>query len=514
MNLVVIHYHLNRGGVTQVMVNHLRAICANNVAGIERVIVLYGGRKDGWPDKQVAELPLEVSLVELPALEYDSEGSPADPARLADAICSALHGLAVDDTVVQVHNHSLGKNLAVVGAIERLSEAGYALLLQIHDFAEDSRPANYLHLLEGLAGGDRAALFAALYPQGGRIHYAALNGRDLRLLEAAGVRDEALHWLPNPVAGFGELPTVDNAKQQVERTLGIPTDAHYILYPVRGIRRKNVGELVLWSALADNDVHFGLTLAPQNPLEAVSYTEWRQLSEQLRLRCHWDVGGADGVSFYENLSAADAIITTSVAEGFGMVFLEAWLANRPLVGRDLPEITADFTASGLELADLRAKLYVPRDWVDDEALSAVSTDYQSMLKDFGEDIDENEARERVHALWNAPAVDYSLLGRQAQMTVVRRVVEHPAAHEEMLALNPGMKTAMTVDRDRRAALIRANAEVVQNTYSLVAIGEKLGRVLLKLKGASAATHYPAADGQTILNAFLSLEAFRPIRVEC
>ena len=48
------------------------------------------------------------------------------------------------------------------------------------------------------------------------------------------------------------------------------------------------------------------------------------------------MGAPGGLEFFENLAAADAVATTSLAEGFGMVFLEAWLAGRPLVGRDLP----------------------------------------------------------------------------------------------------------------------------------------------------------------------------------
>lgn len=512
MNLVVIHYHLNRGGVTQVIVNHLRAICANNVAGVDRVLVLYGGRKDGWPDEQVADLPLDVSLVAVPQLEYDSEGSPGDPAQLTAAILAQLRGFAAEDTVIHVHNHSLGKNVAVVGALSGLADAGYPLLLQIHDFAEDSRPANYRHLMRELAGGDRGALFAALYPQGGRIHYAALNGRDLHLLRDAGVRNAALHWLPNPVADFGTLPSAEDAKRRVEQRLGIPANHHYILYPVRGIRRKNVGELVLWSALASHRVHFGLTLAPQNPLEAVSYSDWQRFSEQRQLRCHWNVGGAEGVGFHDNLSAADAIVTTSVAEGFGMVFLEAWLANRPLIGRNLAQITDDFTACGLQLTDLQPALWVPRMWVDDQAADAIVEHYQQMLRGFGEEIDRGEAMSRLRARWESRGVDFAELCRDTQMKIVQQVVDSPEDRRELLAINPWIEAALTADVSNRGELIQANATVVRKHYSLSAIGETLGNAFLKLIGADAGTA-TVADGQAILNAFLSLETFTPIRVE-
>ena len=70
----------------------------------------------------------------------------------------------------------------------------------------------------------------------------------------------------------------------------------------------------------------------------------------------------------DNNAAADLLLTTCVAEGFGMVFLEAWLAGRNLVGRDLPEITADFVEAGIQLDSLFARLPVPIDWVGKDNL--------------------------------------------------------------------------------------------------------------------------------------------------
>ena len=39
---------------------------------------------------------------------------------------------------------------------------------------------------------------------------------------------------------------------------------------------------------------------------------------------------------------AKAIVSTSVAEGFGLGFLEPWIFGKGLCGRDIPEITSDF----------------------------------------------------------------------------------------------------------------------------------------------------------------------------
>ena len=42
------------------------------------------------------------------------------------------------------------------------------------------------------------------------------------------------------------------------------------------------------------------------------------------------------------MASAHRLVTTSVAEGFGLAFLEPWLFGKGLLGRNLPEITVDF----------------------------------------------------------------------------------------------------------------------------------------------------------------------------
>ncbi len=62
--------------------------------------------------------------------------------------------------------------------------------------------------------------------------------------------------------------------------------------------------------------------------------------------------------FHALLTAAHALVTTSVAEGFGLAFLEPWLANRPLFGRKLPEVTEGNKKAGVNLASLYTRLDV------------------------------------------------------------------------------------------------------------------------------------------------------------
>ncbi|MEM9702618.1 MAG: hypothetical protein AAF907_09255, partial [Planctomycetota bacterium] len=199
--VAVAHYHLNRGGVTRVVANHLLALRSGQIAPPSAVL-LTGGRAEAWGD---AERTLQEEGVSAPrptvaGLDYD-ELNPAgsdDPHGLADRFETALadHRADRDATVLHIHNHALGKNVALPGAVALLAERGWTLLLQLHDFAEEFRPANYLRLTKAL--GERANL----YPQAPQIHYAVLNGRDRRVLRGLGVPEERLHVLPNPVACF------------------------------------------------------------------------------------------------------------------------------------------------------------------------------------------------------------------------------------------------------------------------------------------------------------------------
>ncbi len=364
MKIAILHYHLNRGGVTRVIANQLLSLDS----ALQRdetchVAILFGGRADGWPGDLGSQLnSIRLTLCEVPRLDYDDR--PVDESGdLATLIRSELQKLQFEpgQTLLHVHNHNLGKTASLPGALSRLASEGYSLLLQIHDFAEDFRPRNYRLLSEAL-GADN--LSARLYPQAAHIHYAVLNRRDETVLRNAGLSAERLHWLPNPVPELGRLPDRNQARAKLRRTVGVSQNQTYTLYPVRGIRRKNVGELLLWSALADESNQFGITLAPLNPVEFEYYQTWRQLASELKLRCHFETGGDGRMSFVENLSAADWILTTSAAEGFGMVFLESWLCERPLAGRNLPEITADFIAAGLRLDGLYDRLEVPTSWFD------------------------------------------------------------------------------------------------------------------------------------------------------
>lgn len=523
MQLAILHYHLNRGGVTQAILNHLESLAqCDESRRPERVAIVSSGRREGWNDSKWRQmLPFDCRMVTVPALDYDTTVT-ADPAQLAEDLAHGLveAGFELDSTVLHTHNHALGKNASLPGALAHLAERGCRLLLQVHDFAEDFRPANYRHMMRALRAKTAEELAGVLYPQGAGIHYATLTSRDHGLLAAAGVPDDRLHVLPNPIAEWQDLPAREDVRGTVMDNLGLSETARLVVYPVRGIRRKNVGEMMLHSALAGPEACYALTLAPENPAELASFDRWHTLRDELELRCRFGIGESDryrAVPFLDALVAADAIITTSVAEGFGMVFLEAPLAGRPLVGRNLPEITKDFEESGLCFPGLHSEFRVPLEWLDKKQLRRELLDlHRWACMDFNTP-PPADTEDTLDAMLSAESIDFAALPGVCQVqAITAATMDREGALEEVAAHNGGAESGFVTmfNGDGPEQPIEANAACVRKHYSPAAVGGRLADLYdAVMSDGPPGQTAPPSTGGAILNAFLRIDRLHPVRIE-
>ena len=283
MIVVILHCHYERGGVTQVVENHVRAL--RDTGRFERIILASGNRCSGLS----LETLNAVETIRIDAFDYDNGVFAADD--LAERSGQMLHALRtqfaqlevdVGNTVLHWHNHSLGKNTAAPAVIRSLAGEGWRLLLQIHDFAEDYRPENYGRLISAVGATCKRDVDNYLYHQAETVHYATLTQADSNVLCRLGVADECVHCLPNSVAvpHGSELPK-EEARAGVVRALSLPPDARWSLYPVRGIRRKNVGELLLLARWVGENRFIGLTLTPATTQEQRSYQRWKKLAGEI-----------------------------------------------------------------------------------------------------------------------------------------------------------------------------------------------------------------------------------------
>jgi hypothetical protein len=215
------------------------------------------------------------------------------------------------------------------------------------------------------------------------------------------------------------------------------------------------------------------------------------------------------------MSAADRVLTTSVAEGFGLVFLEPWLSGQALMGRDLPEITCDFATAGLRFEHLSSRLAIPVDWIGAGAFRQhVERWYAETLVRYGVPAPSaDERRGALDALMEGGHVDFATLTSVHQAAIIQQVASDARRRHRLRSLNAWVDAALD-GGPAEAATVRHNADVVRREYSLDACGHRLTEIYrAALASPRSEPIQPLADAARILGEFLRLSRFQPIRVE-
>jgi glycosyltransferase involved in cell wall biosynthesis len=238
------------------------------------------------------------------------------------------------------------------------------------------------------------------------------------------------------------------------------------------------------------------------------YDAWVAFAAELNLNVEFDAGAK--CSFEEMIARADALITTSIAEGFGLAFLEPWLADKPLVGRNLPEITGDFAEHGLNLSNLYNRLPVPLvskhpvapkpsgegGWkIDDEFFQALEKTLRASREAYGREWSNERFEEAKAVLVQNGCVDFGILNEEMQRTIIRAVKADPSQLDFTL---------------KNSAAVEANRHVVETAYSPAAYGDQLFSIYEKLLAARPGT-VSYADGEKLLDAFLQPERINLLR---
>ncbi len=459
MKIAYMHFHLKTGGVTTVIRQQVEAL-----QGIGDTLVLTGLLPEtGFPCKAVS----------IPGIGYDSDTEPQpDPAQTAGAIIQAIqkHWKNGCD-ILHVHNPTLAKNKNYLNILKVLKDRGMRLFLQIHDFAEDGRPPVYFK--------------EAYVPD---CHYGVINSRDYDILIKSGLKPQGLHLVSNMVTPLPIHP-------------GKPATTGPVLYPVRAIRRKNIGEAILLANFFPENNPLYITLPPNSPADFPAYESWKDFVGRWGLNVEFEVGLKN--DFITLVHAAESLLTTSISEGFGFSFMEPWTAGKLLWGRDLSGITDDFKKSGIRLDHLYARLRIPLEWVGAETFFA---SWQKAVRDGlqgfrmnKKDIHIHEAFER---LTSAGTLDFGLLNEKFQQKVVQLILEHPENIKEMIKLNPFLGNCGRVPAS--GPLIDENRERVTNNYSRNAYRRTLSALYKKVL-----SHEPvhAIDKPALLNEFFNFNNF-------
>jgi len=444
MKIAIVHYHLRRGGVTRVIEAAREAMAARG----HRVLVLSGEA----PAIETSHGSVRV----VPALNYRKTGSSA----IAESLAEALRSEAIDyfggaPDLWHFHNPTLAKNVLIPTVVRELAAAGERVVLQVHDFSEDGRPSNYT--AQRSFFDSEESFEGTLYPTAPQIHYATINQRDHDFLKASGIKKRNLHVLPNSIS---ELGVRTHSK---DRTFS--KNKLFAFYPTRAIRRKNIGEFLLLALIYGDRVDFATSLSPENPDWKATHDFWAETVKELDLPVTLGIADLGGYEFLDLLGWADFIVTTSVAEGFGLAFLEPWMIGKGVLGRDLPDITRDFAVHGLHLDHLYRRIDFPVAWLDEAELER---EIESMLRRSYLAYDAPLPKSAVKQTWKEwvqrGRIDFGVLNETMQREILRKLRADPGLLEEVSIPPLALSTA---------AEIQQRADVIRQVYSPERYAENL-----------------------------------------
>ncbi|MDY6904579.1 MAG: hypothetical protein SWH61_07830 [Thermodesulfobacteriota bacterium] len=446
MKVAVLHYHLRPGGVTTVIRQQIEATRNDN-----DFLVLTG-------ENPVDDFPADVQII--PSLGYDREDTTActSPEDTAGEIINRInrkwqHGC----DLVHIHNPFLKKNRQFLKILNALGSRGMVLFLQAHDFAEDGRPNSYF----------------AHDPYPENCHIGVINSRDHSILLDAGGKDAGVHKIANAVTPFPSTPT-ETEGDSAERI---------ILYPVRAIRRKNIGEAILLSLFFGNNEKLAITLPPNSPGDLPAYEGWKSFVKNNRLNVEFEASSTR--DFLNLVANAEAMITTSITEGFGFSFLEPWTAGKPLCGRRIPEICADFENAGIDLSHLYDTIDVPIAWFDKRDLrhklrQAAMRSRSAFGISPAHSAESSSGRKFIapfEAMAEADTIDFGFLDESLQKRVMQRLLNSPEDKSALVAQNPFLvhrnqrDAQRVIDQNNQAVLVRFNQSALANrltkTYQTV-----------------------------------------------
>jgi hypothetical protein len=121
------------------------------------------------------------------------------------------------------------------------------------------------------------------------------------------------------------------------------------LLPCRLLRRKNVAEALLLTRWLRPEAWLIVTGGPSSADERPYADALARAAQQHRWRLRLGVlrnNRPSDPTVNELLAASEAVLLTSIVEGFGLPYLEAVAARRPLIARSLPNIAPDLERFG------------------------------------------------------------------------------------------------------------------------------------------------------------------------
>ncbi len=317
---------------------------------------------------------------------------------------AALDRALPERAIVWAHNLALGRNLTLSRELAALCAArDLPLVAHHHDWWCDRRWPRW-PVIQHCGFRTLAAVAAAIFPSQGRVAHVAINQADAGILRRHF--PGRAHWLPNLVER--------TAPRKRSAVRGTPL----WLMPCRVLRRKNIAEALLLTRWLRPEATMIVTVGADEADEAAYASALAAAAREHR----WPLRlGGHGSSIADLYAAAEAVLFTSIQEGFGLPQLEAAAAKRPAIIRRLPQIAPDLASLGFRFPQAYDEIVVSPtlfDWKGEVQRQAIA--YRTWLGQLPRSIRPlAEKPTLLRAQLTPRPVPFSRLTLAAQIEVLR-----------------------------------------------------------------------------------------------
>lgn len=373
VKLIIVHYHFRPGGIRRVIELATPQLVRARPT-IASVLLVGGEAPDPAWTKNFARLiaPAQLEISTHPALGYYSEqprSAKPNHQRVTRRLAEIFPAGPSERIVVWAHNLGIGRNLPLTRALQDFCAARQLpLLSHHHDWWFDNRWVRWPEMHR--SGFRTAATVArAVFGPAPGLRHAAINQEEADILQQHSPNHST--WLPNlatPPAAPARART-QAARRWLRQQLEDAPAPVWIL-PCRLLRRKNVAEALLLTRWLRPEAWLVTTGAASSADEQGYYQRLQAATRRHQWRLRLGVlANATGTppSVPELLAASEAVLLTSIQEGFGLPYLEAAAAAKPLFARNLPNIAPDLRQFGFRFPYAYDEILVPLDLFDGTA---------------------------------------------------------------------------------------------------------------------------------------------------
>jgi len=377
LNYYALHYHMKQSGTRTVIENILQSLEVNQEIKLN---FIYSSKKETFhPGTE------KIKVIDLPDVDYDDKIFNSKELlmnkanKLKENIKNKLE--LSNKCVLHCHNINLFKNSYLGAALlllaKELEDEKFILFLQLHDFAEENRLDRLKLLLNCSGKKDRLFGSRIAYPIYKNIFYITINSRDKALLKKIGIPENHIFLYPNSVDT--ELLSLKPHRtnkliKELENYAGenkyiFEKNRKILLCPAKILRRKNIIESIVILKLLNSikdEWQLLITLEGNSQKDRAYGKLIKDYVKKKKLPATIGFGykliaarnTKDKNKMIDLFSISDAIITTSTQEGFGFTFLEAWVANKKVIGRRISYIFKDLKANGLDMNHFYDKILI------------------------------------------------------------------------------------------------------------------------------------------------------------